>query len=133
MKKWLCIILAAAVLVGCAPKSSAPATAVVSKISVSYTENGVSVRHRYTTQYKMRQILNHIRLLGQQYSPILDPDTLRSTVFEIQLSFSDGSRRVYHTRADRYIRTNGGPWQQTDPQRLLALNELLLTLPADMQ
>ena len=131
MKKWLCAILVVAVLVGCTPKSSAPATIVVSSIFVSYPDNGVQIRHRYTTQHKMRQILNHIRLLGQKYTPILDPDTLRSTVFEIRLSFSDGSQRIYHTRSDRYIRTNNGPWQQTDPQRLQALNELLLSLPED--
>lgn len=133
MQKCLCIILVVAVLAGCASKSPAPAAAVVDRISVSYTENGVTVRHQYTSQYKMRQILNHIRLLGQQYTPTIDPDTLRSTVFEVQLIFSDGLRRIYHTRSDRYIRTNNGPWQQTDPARLLALNELLLTLPADME
>ena len=131
MKRWLCAFIVAAVLSGCAARAQTPATAVVSRISVSYQENGHSVLHHYTSQYKMRQILNHIRLLGQKYTPIIDVDTLRSTIYEIQLSFSDGSQRIYHTRSDRYIRTNHGPWQQTDPKRLQSLNELLLQLAPD--
>lgn len=131
MKKWFCVVLAVAVLAGCAAQSPTPGSAVVSQITVSYAENGIHVLHHYTAQHKMSQILNHIRLLGQKYTPSIDPDTLRTTVFEVQLSFSDGSLRVYHTRADRYIRINDGPWQQTDPQRLQALNELFLTLPPD--
>lgn len=131
MKKWLCTALAVAVLVGCTAKSPTPGSAVVSCITVSYAENGVQRLHQYTSQHKMRQILNKIRLLGQKYTPIIDPDTLRTTVFELQLSFSDGSLRVYHTRSDRYIRTNDGPWQQTDPLRLQDLNALLLELPPD--
>lgn len=131
MKKWLCAVLAAAVLAGCAAKSPAPGSAVVSQITVSYTDNGAQILHHYTAQHKMRQILNHIRMLGQKYKPVIDPDTLRTTVFEVQLSFSNGSVRVYHTRSDRYIRTNNGPWEQTDPKRLQALNDLFLQLPPD--
>lgn len=133
MKKLLCAILAVAVLVGCNLNSSPPTAAVVTEICVSYQDYGTQYFHRYTAQYKMRRILDHIRLLGQKYTPNLDADTLRSTIFEIVLSFSDGSQRLYHTRSDRYIRTNNGAWQQTDPMRLLALNELLLTLPPDME
>lgn len=131
MKKWLCAVLAAAVLAGCAAKSPAPGSAVVSQITVSYTDNGTQVSHHYTSQHKMRQILNHFRTLGQKYKPVIDPDTLRTTVFEVRLFFSNGAERIYHTRSDRYIRTDNGPWQQTDPQRLQALNELLLQLPPD--
>lgn len=133
MKKWLCVALAVAVLAGCAAKSPAPGSAVVYEITVSYFDQDTQILHRYTSQYKMRQILNHLRTLGQKYRPAMDPDTMRTIIFEVRLSFSNGSQRTYHTRDDRYIRTDHGPWQQTDPVRLQALNALLLQLPPDKE
>ena len=132
MKKWICVILTAVMLAGCAPEKKPAGSGVVSQITVTYQENGTQIVKNYTSQHKMRQVLDRFRLLGQKYSPIIDPDTLRSTVFEVRLSFSDGSQRLYHTRSDRYIRTNDGPWQQTDPLRMQELNDLLLQLPSDI-
>lgn len=132
MKKWLCVVLAAILLTGCSTKKHPSGSRVVSQITVSYQENGTNIVKIYTSQYKMRQILNHFRLLGQKYSPGIDPDTLITLVFEVQLAFSDGSQRTYQTRNDRYIRTDDGPWQQTDTGRLQKLNDLLLELPADI-
>ena len=134
MKKQLCILFAAAILTGCSAKTTPlPQTAVVDKITVTYQEENTQIVKIYTSQHKMREILNKFRLLGQQYTPIIDPENLDTTVFQVRLSFSDGSRRLYHTRSDRYIRTDDGPWQQTDTQKLQALNELLLRLPPDAQ
>lgn len=132
MKKWFCAIMAALLLAGCSSKPRPPGSRVVSQISVSYQENGNKIVKNYFSQYKMRRILDSFRLLGQKYTPVMDPDTLRTTVFEVRLFFSDGSQRLYHTRSDRYIRTDNGPWQQTDPVRLQQLNELLLQLPTDI-
>lgn len=131
MKKWVVILLAAMLLTGCSGRKR-PSARVVSQITVAYQEYGTRVVKNYTSQYKMRQVLDRFRLLGQKYAPIIDPDTLRSTVFEVRLSFSDGTTRLYHTRSDRYIRTNDGPWQQTDPVRLQRLNDLLMSLPPDI-
>jgi hypothetical protein len=132
MKRWICVILVACLLAGCGGKSRPSSSRVVNKITVSYQENGINIVKNFTTQYKMRQILNQFRLLGQKYSPIIDPDTLITQVFQVQLLFSDGSRRTYQTRGDRYIRTDDGAWQQTDAVRLQRLNALLLQLPADI-
>lgn len=133
MKKWLCLALTTVFLAGCAEKKPLlPQTAVVSQITVTYQENGTEIVKNYTSQYKMRQVLDHVRLLGQKYTPLIDPENLDTTLFQVRLSFSDGSQRLYHTRSDRYIRTGNGPWQQTDPGRLQQLNELLIQLPADI-
>ena len=132
MKKWLMVILAAVLLAGCAGRKKPTGGAVVDQITVSYQENGAQITKNYTSQHKMRQVLDQFRLLGQKYTPHMDPDTLRTTVFEVRLMFSDGSQRLYHTRSDRYIRTDNGPWQQTDPVRLQKLNDLLLSLPPDI-
>ena len=132
MKRWCCVVLVLLLLAGCSGKKHPSGSRVVSKITVTYRENGTKIVKNYTSNYKMSQVLEGFRLLGQKYSPVIDPDTLRSTVFQVQLSFSDGSQRIYHTRNDRYIRTDYGPWQQTDSGRLQQLNELLLNLPTDI-
>lgn len=134
MKKWLYILLAAVLFVGCSEKKPVlPTTAVVSRITVTYQDGNSQIVKNYTSQHKMRQILNKFRLLGQQYNPLINPENLDTTLFQVRLSFSDGSQRLYHTRSDRYIRTDDGPWRQTDAQRLQALNELLRQLPPDAQ
>lgn len=134
MKKWLCILLAAVIFSGCSVKTtSLPETAVVNQITVTYQDGNSQIVKNYTSQHKMRQILNKFRLLGQQYNPLINPENLDTTLFQVRLSFSDGSQRLYHTRSDRYIRTDDGPWRQTDAQRLQALNELLRQLPPDAQ
>ena len=132
MKKWLTVILVAVLLTGCAGRKKPTGSAVVDQITVSYQENGAQITKNYTSQHKMRLVLDQFRLLGQKYTPHMDPDTLRTTVFEVRLMFSNGSQRLYHTRSDRYIRTDNGPWQQTDPVRLQKLNDLLLSLPPDI-
>ena len=132
-KRFWALLLAALLLTGCVGKKSAPSnTVVVSRITVDYLQEEQTVEKVFVTQYKMRQILNHFRTLGQKYSPIIDPDTLTGQAFRVRVFFSDGSERLYRTKSDRYIRTNDGPWQQTDPQKLQQLNFLLLSLPADI-
>lgn len=134
MKKWLYILLAAVIFSGCSVKTTfLPETAVVNQITVTYQDGNSQIVKNYTSQHKMRQILNKFRLLGQQYKPLINPENLDTTLFQVRLSFSDGSQRLYHTRSDRYIRTDDGPWRQTDAQRLQALNELLRQLPPDAQ
>ena len=134
MKKWLWLVLTAVLLAGCAEKKPIlPQTAVVSKITVTYQENGIDIIKNFSSQHKMRQVLDRVRILGQKYTPLIDPESLDTTLFQVQLSFSDGTQRLYHTRSDRYIRTDNGPWLQTDAQKLQALNELLLRLPPDAQ
>lgn len=129
----LAIILSAALLLGgCHARSPArPGWPVVSQISVTRRHEGAVSTQDYTSQDKMRQILNCLRDLGQKFTPAVDPDSLSGRVFTVSVLFSDGSSRLYETKSDLYVRFDGGPWQQADPKKLERLNLLLQSLPGD--
>lgn len=104
---------------------------VVSKITVTCHEDGSVTNRTYTSQTKMKEILNGIRQLGQKMKPDVDPEQLNERLFSITLLHTDGSQQHYQTKADRYIRRGQEPWQQADPKKVSELNVLLQTLPAD--
>lgn len=131
-KRFWTIILAAVLLTGCSAKKPDPGPPVVYKITVTCRHEETVTERIYTSQPKMRQILNHLRSLGQQFTPPIDPEALSARTFHIDISFTNGSSRLYQTKADRYIRTDQAPWKQADPKQLERLNLLLLTLPPDI-
>ena len=104
---------------------------VVSQITVTCDRSGHVTQQIYTSQDKMRQILNQLRTLGQQFTPPIDPEALSARTYSIAVSFTDGSQRLYQTKSDRYIRIDQNPWQQADPKRIEDLNQLLQNLPGD--
>ena len=104
---------------------------VVSEITVTCEQGGSVTRQIYTTQWKMREILNCIRSLGQKFTPTIDPDTLSARTYSITLTYTDGTQRIYQTKSDRYIRTCRDPWQQADPEKISELHLLLQSLPGD--
>lgn len=130
-KRILVLLLTAALLTGCGAKKDPEGLRVIYKITVTCHDGGSSTQQIYTTQPKIRLILNGIRTLGQQFSPAIDPETLSERTFHIDISFTDGTNRLYQTKGDRYIRTDQERWKQTDPKQLEKLNHLLLTLPGD--
>lgn len=127
---WILALAAAILCAGCKAKASA-GWPVVSQITVTCERDGALTRQTYTSQAKMRQILNHLRNLGQKFSPFVDPDTLSARIFRIHVAFTDGSSRLYQTKSDRYVRFDNEPWQQADPERIEKLNHLLQSLPGD--
>lgn len=104
---------------------------VVSRITVTCDQGGSMTQQVYTSQHKMRQILNQLRTLGQQFTPPIDPEALSARTYSISVSFTDGTQRLYQTKSDRYIRIDQHPWQQADPKRIEDLNQLLQSLPGD--
>ena len=104
---------------------------VVSQITVTCEHQGTLTRQFYTSEAKMRQILNCLRSLGQKSSPPIDPDTISARTYSITLTHTDGSQRIYQTKADRYIRICRDPWQQADPEKVSELHLLLQGLPGD--
>lgn len=124
-------LIVAILFSACAIQTPSPGWPVVSEITATIEQNGFSSRQTYTDSAKMRQILNLLRNLGQQFTPFVDPNTLSAPCCSICVSFTDGKRRVYQIKADRYIRTDSGPWQQADPERIEKLRQLIQTLPGD--
>ena len=133
MKKLGFIFLFLPLLCACHQKAPEKApVAVVTEITVTREEQGTVTRQIYTNPEKLRQILTAIRQLGQKFNPSVDPETLPQASFHILLHRSDGSDQIYRTKADRYIRFDHQPWQQTDSESLTHLTELLRHLPGDI-
>ena len=131
-KKFFLLCMIALLCTGCRPKDTADGSfPVVSEITVTCEQGGTLTRQVYTTQWKMRQILNSLRVLGQQSTPSIDPETLTERIYCITLYHTDGSQRIYQTRPDRFIRTERGPWKQADPKKVSELHLLLQHLPGD--
>lgn len=128
---WALIMAVAILCGGCNSKAPSPGWPVVSQITATIEQNNFFSRQTYTDAAKMRQILNLLRNLGQQFTPFVDPDTLNAPGCSIYVAFTDGSQRSYHIKDDRYIRTDNGPWQQADPERIGKLRQLIQTLPGD--
>lgn len=110
----------------------APSVGVVSEITVTREHRGMVTRQIYTEPHKLQQILNALRQVGQRFTPDTDPETLPLSSFHITLHRTDGIEHIYRTKADRYIRYNRQPWQETDPESLSRLTELLQNLPGDV-
>jgi hypothetical protein len=132
-KRSIAIVLAIVLLLaGCSTRGTLdPGFPVVSHISVICRQDGYTSEKVFTSQEKMRMILNALRTLGQQFSPSVDPEPLSARSYGVTVTMTDGSRRHYQTKGDCFIRTDENPWQQCDPKRLEKLNLLLQQLPGD--
>lgn len=129
---WFLILAALLLCAACRPRiTNDKGWPVVREITVTCEQGGNVTRQVYTTQWKMREILNCIRSLGQKFTPFTDPDALPGRIYSITLTHTDGSQRIYQTKADCYIRTCRDPWQQADPQKISDLHLLLQSLPGD--
>ena len=128
MKKGWLIILALVCIAGVAFAHRAPQKhGVVYRITVE-GEDGTLV---YTAEEKMTWVLNSLRQLGQKTLAHIDPESLSVEAYRITLERTDGKTTVYHTRGERFLRKDEGPWMQTDPQALSDLLQLIRQLPTD--
>ena len=114
---------------GCVRKKNC--VRVVERISVQWEENGQCISREHDTPEHMQLILNQVRMLGQRFSSDTDPDTLDVPSVSMTLFYSDGSRRQYQIKPDRYVRIGKAPWQQASPKQITSLRLLLLSLPDD--
>lgn len=125
------LCLAAALLcAGCRPRKE-EVWPVVCRITVTCEQEGRLTRRVYTSEAKMRQILNGLRNLGQKSTPAIDPGQLAARTYSITLTYTDDSQRLYQLKGDRYIRQCRDPWKQVDPERISDLHILLQNLPGD--
>ncbi|MBE6924067.1 MAG: hypothetical protein E7466_02350 [Ruminococcaceae bacterium] len=126
-KRVIFIVLAVLLLSGFFRPKTAHQQRVLSRIVVIRQEHQTI----YTDPSKMSQIMNALRQPMQLTLAEMDPDTLSASTCQIILERTDGSRRVYHIRGERYIRRDEGAWKQAPPQALEPLISLLSQLPPD--
>ncbi len=122
----LCFLLICAALPGCRRQVSGPQVRVVTQIDVS---GSLGIAH-YTSNEKMEQILNCLRLIRPLGQPSGDPAQAAASDICITLHYSDGQQASYHQRSDCYWLAQG-KWTGIDPKRGEALSLLLSQLPGD--
>ena len=134
VRKIISVLLAFVILGmcgGCLRKKTG--VRVVERISVQWEENGQSVHREHDDPEKMQLILNKVRTLGQRFSSETDPELLDVPTVTMTMFYSDGSKRQYQIKPDRYVRIGQTPWQQASPKKITSLRLLLLSLPEDSQ
>ena len=102
---------------------------VVTEISVTTQDPAGAYQQSYTDQYKMSQLLNHIRHLDRKAQTEPEASTLPD--YEISVIFSDGSTVHYVQKGLDYFQTGDGPWRKIDPEQGIRLPLLLAAIPAD--
>ncbi len=123
----LCLCLA-----GCHRVTAEPATArVVTDISVTVQNGPLTARRHYTASEKVRTILHYLRWIDPYGQPEVDPEAVEGNSIRIELHYSDGNKKTYLQRADRYLLEEGKPWQNIDPEAALDLSRILGQMESD--
>ena len=130
----LCLVLLP--LGGCSRHSTGDSPAalrVVTEIDITFEDGPLHCRRHYHNDEKMSQVLSYLRQISPYGKPQEDPTLADGSLFQISLTYSDGSKKVYEQKADRFLRLDGGPWENIDPSKAEALGQLLGTLPSDLE
>lgn len=122
--------LALALFAGCQRKSHG-SKIIVSHITVTYENDGVTLRQEYSAPEAMRTILGVIRMLGDRGRADTDPEVLPGQSYRIVMTHTDGSKELFRTKENRFVRYGRGPWQQVKPEYLARLHTVLQNLPGD--
>lgn len=104
---------------------------VVTHIDITYENGAIRTQRHYQDSGKMSQVLNYLRLIDPYGRPAVDPEFVAGSQFHIELAFSDGSRKIYRQKADRYMQIDGGDWQTINPARAEELSLLLGQMESD--
>ena len=104
---------------------------IVTQVNVTYRNGALETQRQFFEEANIRQILGYLRIADPYGKPREDPEQAQGRHFDITLVYSDGSQRLYQQRADRYMRIDGGPWKEIDPQRALILSGLLGMMSGD--
>ena len=97
---------------------------VVEQVVVRCSNRTDCSEEQFTDPEKIRQILNILRQLKLQGMtnsvPPVGPEQLN-----IELRFSDGSRRFFVQNLDRFLQIDGGKWNRLDPEQGRQLRKAL--------
>lgn len=133
MKKWILCLTALVLMAvtGCGKRQEPKPLKVVTQIVVNCENCASLTRRYYNTEEKMQMVLQHIRGIGIQDTPQIDPETIQSRVIHINIIFSDGSRKVYSMKSNNYFREGNGPWKEINADIAAAFYLDLLLTPSD--
>lgn len=132
--KIILVLCTALLLAGCTPgghSAQSPSCRLVEQIDVEFENGPIRVSRLYTDPEKMRRILNYLRLLSPSGLANENPDNRPGSHFRITLFHSDGCKRFYEQRADRFFSENNGPWMLINPQKAQELSLILGEMESD--
>ncbi len=104
---------------------------VVTAVTVFYENGPIQALRHYTSDGKMQQILDYLRLISPYGTPGEDPETAAGSDYQIVLSYSDGKQKTYRQKADRFLQGVDGRWQNIDPSQAEDLARILGQLESD--
>ena len=115
------------------PDASQPIYRAVTSVTITYKNGPIYAQRRYTSDEKMRKVMNYLRLIDPYGTPEEDPETAAGSDIHIILSYSDGFQKTYRQVGDRYMMEDGGKWQKIDPAKAEELGEILGQLESDVE
>ena len=105
---------------------------VVTAVTVYYDNGPINTQRHYTTDSKMQQILDYLRLINPYGAPEEDPETAVGSDFYIVLSYSDGFQKIYRQKGDRFLQGTDGLWKKIDPTKAEELSRIVGQLESDV-
>ena len=123
----LCLLIA---LSGCTGKKPPQSGRVVTKIDVACTKDDVQHLLAYRQPQKIEAVLNYLRCVKYRGKPESNPEALPGELYEITVTNSDGTNRIYRQKENRYL-YRGGSWETIDPNWGNYLFLLLKLMPGD--
>ena len=129
--KLVILLIFSVLLTGCRSTPQQGISRSVTGITITYKNGQIQTMRQYTTSTKMRAILNYLRWIDPYGKPEADPEKIEGSLFQIVLTFSDSSEKVYLQKADRYMQIDGKQWQTIDPERALTLSKMLGEMESD--
>ena len=126
-KLFVCLLSLLLLLVGCCILDHRKPVAyrVITEVQVRYQNGTLETRWHFYQENSIRVILEYLRHVDPYGIPRDDPNTVDGRDYYIMLVYSDGTQRLYHQRADQYMRINNDDWKRIDEQKALYLSGLL--------
>jgi hypothetical protein len=125
-KKFLCVLLLPLLAVG--PRNFRPQP-VVERIEVTCLREGREEFWRYTDPEQMTVLLNYLRQRKSLGPPDADPERIKGSAYRLEVWLTDGRKKTYRLRADRYFSRENRPWQRVDGNTAVVLPLLLRQMP----
>lgn len=106
---------------------------VVGAVDVVCDRGGQILHRHYTRPEKMETILKYLRLQEDLGPAEADPEHYAGERIRINITLTDGTRRVYYQCAGKFLSRQLRPWQQIDPGRAAEFSQKLTRMPTDKE
>lgn len=133
IKKVFALTALALLLCGCTEPGPAPAEPElrwVTQVTVTREDAPEGLQRRYTSENKIRAVLNYLRRLDARLPAKEDPGIADGPCYRITVRRSDGTETVYRQKGRGRLFTPTG-WKKIDPKLGRELEFLLRLIPGD--